>query len=243
MSPALVGYHAIEEALRAKVKNAVLYVSGANRRITSLVAQARGIPITVKSVSHREMDLLTASDQHRGIALLILEAQQRRSSLNSFLTESSAPSRLVLLLDGITDPQNLGALLRSADLFSVDLVVLPERRSAHPNPTVAKTSAGASNYIQWISVPNLVRSVETLKKAGYWIYGADIKGKPPAECSFEGLVALALGSEGRGLSRLMQESCDTIVSIPTAGHIDSLNVSVAGGILLYEVRRQLNRRD
>ena len=145
------------------------------------------------------------------------------------------------MLDGVTDPHNIGAILRSCDQFGIDVLVVPERRSASPlqdSQTIARTSAGASAWVPTATVTNLVRTVEQLKEAGFWIFGADANGTPAPETQFPGRTCLIMGSEGSGISRLLARSCDTIVSIPTCGKIDSLNVSVAAGVLLYERYRQ-----
>ncbi|HDQ13329.1 MAG TPA: 23S rRNA (guanosine(2251)-2'-O)-methyltransferase RlmB [Sediminispirochaeta sp.] len=144
----------------------------------------------------------------------------------------------VLLLDGLTDPGNLGAVLRSCDLFDLDLLVLPTRRSAKINGTALKASAGAGVYVSYAEVNNLARAIRELKEHDFWVYGADVEGEPVWSVKFPPRVALLLGSEGGGLGRLTSEHCDQMVTIPTGGHIDSLNVSVAAGILLYELRRR-----
>ena len=144
---------------------------------------------------------------------------------------------LVLILDGITDPHNLGAILRSADQFGVDLVMIPERRSVQANETVVKGSSGAAQYVPVSVVTNLNREIEVLKKNGFWVYGADMKGTSSYSEKFSSRTAIVMGSEGCGMSNLVRKNCDYIVSIPMQGHIDSLNVSVAAGILLYEFRR------
>ena len=144
---------------------------------------------------------------------------------------------LVLILDGITDPHNLGAILRSADQFGVDLVLIPERRSVQANETVVKVSSGAAQYVPVSVVTNLTREIKTLKDNGFWIYGADMNGSSSYEEKFASRTAIVMGSEGDGISNLVRKNCDYITSIPMRGHIDSLNVSVATGILLYEFRR------
>ena len=144
---------------------------------------------------------------------------------------------LVLILDGITDPHNLGAILRSADQFGVDLVLIPERRSVQANETVVKVSSGAAQYVPLSVVTNLTREIKTLKDNGFWIYGADMAGEESYSMSFPARTAIVMGSEGNGISQLVRKNCDHIISIPMRGHIDSLNVSVATGILLYEFRR------
>jgi 23S rRNA (guanosine2251-2'-O)-methyltransferase len=144
----------------------------------------------------------------------------------------------VVVLDGITDVHNLGAILRSCDQFSVDLVVIPQRRRAQQSSAVHRVSSGASQHVPLVSVSNIVREIELLQKNGYWAYGADMEGENLHTTRFSDKTVLILGSEGEGLSQLVRKRCDYIVSIPTTGHIDSLNVSVAAGILLYEFRRQ-----
>jgi 23S rRNA (guanosine2251-2'-O)-methyltransferase len=157
-----------------------------------------------------------------------------RDALHSI--QSSSP--LILLLDELNDPHNFGAILRSADQLAVDLVVTTLRRSVSETPAVIRASAGASRYVPVIAVANLVQALETCKSGGYWIYGADVEGEILSEQRFEGPVALVMGGEHRGLRRLVREACDFLVRIPAAGRVDSFNVSVAAGILLYEVRRQ-----
>ena len=147
---------------------------------------------------------------------------------------------LVVVLDGITDPHNYGAIIRSCDQFGVSLIVNPNSRSAKDSETVARTSAGASAWMPIATVPNLVRAVGLLKEAGFWVYGADMGGEPAHKKDLTGRVALVMGSEGEGIARLLREACDGIVSIPSKGQIDSLNVSVAAGVLLYEINRQRN---
>jgi len=144
---------------------------------------------------------------------------------------------LVLILDSITDPHNVGAIIRSADQFEVSLVILPDHRGASDPEIIARSSAGAASWVPVVRVPNLVRAAEQLKTAGFWIFGADAGGTTARDLEIPEKTVLIMGSEGTGISRLLRESCDAIVSIPTRGKLDSLNVSVAAGILLYEIRR------
>ncbi|HTP57849.1 MAG TPA: 23S rRNA (guanosine(2251)-2'-O)-methyltransferase RlmB, partial [Spirochaetia bacterium] len=161
-----------------------------------------------------------------------------QKDLKHLLAGLTGPTALVLVLDGIMDPQNLGAILRSADQFNVDLVVIPSRRSAQENQTVAKVSSGASEYVPLVVVPNLATTLDLLKERGFWIFGAEAEGKSTASLDLNGKVCIVMGSEGAGMHRLVREKCDFLVSIPASGHVDSFNVSVAAGILLYEARRQ-----
>lgn len=143
-----------------------------------------------------------------------------------------------MILDGITDPHNLGAILRSADQFGADLVLIPERRAVQANETVVKVSSGAAQYVPVAVVTNLTREIKTLKDNGFWIYGADMNGDSSYSEKFASRTCIVMGSEGDGISTLVRRNCDYIVSIPMQGHIDSLNVSVAAGILMYEFRRE-----
>ncbi len=246
MQEIIYGYHAIEEALKKGFSNELLLVSGKSKRVIELreLAGKKGCAVKVSDTAN--LDKVSGGADHRGAVLLVSRKEEKRSTAGridfasqmEYLAGKEGDS-LVLLLDGITDPQNLGALMRSADQFAVDLVVMPERRSAGDSATVRKVSAGASLHVPKVSVPNLVRAMESLKEAGFWIYGADMEGEKSWNIKLKGKVALVLGAEGRGLGRLVSERCDGIISIPSRGHIDSLNVSVAGGILLYECRRQM----
>jgi 23S rRNA (guanosine2251-2'-O)-methyltransferase len=169
-------------------------------------------------------------------------------TLEDFLARLEDPGgtgkdALVLILDEITDPHNYGAILRSCDQFGVDLVISRNRRNAKHAGVIAQTSAGAVSWVPAAETPNLPRAVEDLKKAGFWIYGADMKGEALYTKDLRGRAAVILGSEGEGISRLLRERCDAMIAIPSAGKLDSLNVSVAAGILLYEVTRQRKLKD
>ena len=154
--------------------------------------------------------------------------------------QSSAARCTVVILDSITDPHNVGAIIRSCDQFGASLVVIPEHNSASDiagNEVIGRTSAGASAWVPVAIVNNLVRATEQLKQAGFWVYGADAGGQNCRKIDFAAKSALIMGSEGTGIASLLEKQCDTIVSIPTCGKIDSLNVSVAAGVLLYEISK------
>lgn len=154
--------------------------------------------------------------------------------------KSSAARCTVVILDSITDPHNVGAIIRSCDQFGASLVVIPEHNSASDiagNEVIGRTSAGASAWVPVAVVNNLVRATEQLKQAGFWVYGADAGGQNCRTIDFAAKSALIMGSEGSGIAPLLEKQCDTIVSIPTCGKIDSLNVSVAAGVLLYEISK------
>ena len=145
---------------------------------------------------------------------------------------------LVVVADGVTDPVNLGVIARCADQFAADLLVIPRRRAAPITAAVMQASAGAAAHVPTVAVPNITRVLEQLKTLNVWSYGADLAGEPLDRVRFPARVALVLGAEGGGLHDLVARRCDQLVRIPTAGAVDSLNVGVAGGILMYEVRRQ-----
>jgi len=239
MSKAITGIHGVEEALRKSTEGRFFF-SKKGGKIESLIKLAKNSGIPIKKISEKEMNRL--SGEHRGFCFVPdqPEAQGKQvSDLKSFLKGiEKKENPLVLVLDGITDPHNLGAILRSSDQFGVDLVILPNRRSASENDTVARTSAGAVAWVPLLTTANLKRAMEELQEAGFWVYGAQMGGDSIAEVNLKGKTALVMGSEGKGMSRLIEEGCDRLISIPMQGHVDSLNVSVAAGIMLYEVRRQ-----
>ncbi|MEI8096381.1 MAG: 23S rRNA (guanosine(2251)-2'-O)-methyltransferase RlmB [Spirochaetales bacterium] len=239
MTETISNFHGIEETLKDPPPGANLYVGKKNPRITALVELARAKKVPVTEAGEAELVRLSNGREQRGALLVLPEGRKlRETSLEEFLDGFEADQALVVLLDGVTDPQNYGAILRSADQFSAELVLIPARRSASDTPAVFAASAGAAAWVPHAVVTNLNRAVKQLKDAGFWIYGADMNGTSAAKTKLTGKVALVLGSEGKGISRLTRELCDQIVSIPTTGQLDSLNVSVSAGILMYEVRRQ-----
>ena len=235
----LTGFHAIEERIKSGRPCGPLFVAKAGPRAKDIVNLAVNNKIRLERTGAFDLDGI--APDNRGIALQIEDESASSSadiSLENFIAElGDRRDALVLILDEITDPHNYGAILRCCDQFAVDLVLGRNRRSAKHADVISKTSAGAVSWVPQAETPNLVRGVEYLKEAGFWIYGADMEGEPIYKKDLSGRVALVLGSEGSGISRLLRECCDSMVGIPSAGRIDSLNVSVAAGVLLYEVRR------
>jgi len=245
----LTGFHAIEERIKSAKANGLpcgpLFVAKAGPRAKEIVSLAVNNKIRLERTGVFELDSI--APDNRGIALQIEGDGSRTGAVNTdisledFLTGLEKQNKrnvLVLILDEITDPHNYGAILRCCDQFAVDLVISCNRRSAKHASVISQTSAGAMSWVAQAEVPNLVRAAEDLKEAGFWIYGADMDGEPVYTKDLSGKVALVLGSEGSGISRLLRECCDGMIGIPSMGRIDSLNVSVAAGVLLYEVRRQ-----
>ncbi|MGH4038507.1 MAG: 23S rRNA (guanosine(2251)-2'-O)-methyltransferase RlmB [Sphaerochaeta sp.] len=250
MGEKIYGHHAIEEGLKIAPNGSTLFLcrgKGAKNEDLERVARFTG-KVAVKKVSMTDMDKMMPGVDHRG-AILDLGGLKKTgtsrvntTSVSSFIGDlKDGEDYLVLILDGITDPHNLGAILRSCDQFAVDLVIIPERRSVQANETVIKISSGAAQYVPLAPVININREIDLLKDNGFWVYGADMNGDTSYETKFANRSVIIMGNEGSGISRLSREKCDFITSIPMTGHIDSLNVSVAAGILLYEVRRTLKK--
>jgi len=244
----LTGFHAIEEYLRslksltssggrpAAPPSTRLLVSGSGPRIKSILELAGALSLRIERPSRAELDRL--APDNRGLALETEEGfEGEEADFDTFLLDPPERS-LVLLLDHIEDPQNLGAILRSADAFAADLVLAPRRRAAPLSDAAFKASAGAAAYAPLALVPNLSEALRRLKKAGFWLYAAEMGGESLVGAEIAPRFALVLGSEGSGVSRLLREECDLSLSIPMAGHVDSLNVSAAAAVLMYEYRRR-----
>jgi len=239
----LTGFHAIEERIKSGNPCGPLLVAKAGPRARDIVTLAVNSKIRLERTGTFELDGI--APDNRGIALQVSErisaddSGKADVSLDSFISNlGERKDALVLILDEITDPHNYGAILRCCDQFAVDLVVSRNRRNAKHAAIISQTSAGAVSWVAQSETPNLVRGCEDLKEAGFWIFGADMEGEPVYKKDLSGRTALILGGEGSGISRLLRETCDGFIGIPSSGRIDSLNVSVAAGILLYEVRRQ-----
>lgn len=253
------GFHAVEERVRrfstekAPQEILKLYYSKPGPRIKKIIALAKECGVTCTQVKDDELnemvkELPVEIQDHRGI-VLSADGEKEKAANSVQLDQwlSTCPEKAtVILLDSVTDPHNVGAILRSCDQFGANLMILPERRSAsnvQENDIIARTSAGASTYIPISVVSNLVRAAQMLKEAGFWIYGADAGGETLQKTDFADKTCIIMGSEGSGIARLLEEQCDSVVSIPTCGKIDSLNVSVAAGVLLYERRRQMLNKE
>jgi len=235
----LTGFHAIEEHIKSGQSCGPLLSAKPGPRAKELVSLAVSCKIRVDRIGSFDLDRL--APENRGIALLVEEASRVSSSpsLEEFIGGlGDRKNVLVVILEDITDPHNYGAILRSCDQFGVDLVISRSRRNAKHADVISKTSAGTVSWVAQAEIANLLRAVEQLKDAGFWIYGADMQGEPVYNVDLRGRAALLLGSEGTGISRLLRENCDGMVGIPSEGKIDSLNVSVAAGVLLYEAQRQ-----
>ncbi|HQR31484.1 MAG TPA: 23S rRNA (guanosine(2251)-2'-O)-methyltransferase RlmB [Blastocatellia bacterium] len=243
----IYGLSPVLEALRARRRpiRKLLIASGANpSRLKELTEAAKRAGVSIETRDRRELDELTRNANHQGVVALAANPDNKQKRNAGYveadeILEGLGEHPLLVLLDGIEDPHNLGAILRSCEGAGVDGVFLPEHRAAGLTETVAKTSAGAVEYVQIARVTNLVRLIEALKERNVWVVGVE-GGTETSYTDFDFNVPLALvmGSEGKGIRRLVRENCDAIVSIPMHGQLNSLNVSVATGIVLFEILRQ-----
>jgi len=199
-----------------------------------LTARARTAGVSVQGVDAARLATLAGSASHQGV-VAIVDAQRPHVTLDDVLADlHEAP--LLLVLDGVTDPHNLGACLRNADAFGAQAVIVPKDRAVGLNATVAKAASGAAETVPVIVVTNVSRTLADLKSRGVWVLGADERGESLFDADVSGPVAWVLGAEGQGLRRLTRESCDRLIGIPLSGAVESLNVSVAAGICLYATR-------
>lgn len=232
----IYGLNPVIEAIRAH-PDRIRYI-GVSRehgnKLQRAIAEAREAGVAVRPMSAEQIDRLAGRGVHNGIVADL--SASGYADFEEVLAREK--TRFLLILDGITDPQNFGAILRVADGFGVDLVVIPHHESVGLTPAAVKASTGASQWVPVAQVTNLARTIETLKKEGYWVYAAGAGGDPPMAIDFTGKVALVLGSEGKGIRRNVLEHCDRLVSIPMRGHVDSFNVAAAAAVLCYEVTRQ-----
>jgi 23S rRNA (guanosine2251-2'-O)-methyltransferase len=229
----LMGIHPVAEALRARSPlDRILIAKGAGGvRIQEIVELARAASTPVRFEPRDALDRLAGGGTHQGVVAL-------GAAKKYFEIDDIAPrAKLLVLLDGVEDPHNLGAIIRTAHAAGADAVVIPERRAAGLTETVAKSSAGAIEHLPVIRVTNINRTLEELKSQGYWIYGIDERGTESyANVKWTTPTAIVLGAEGRGLHELVRRHCDLLVRIPMSGQIASLNVSVAAGIILFAWR-------
>ena len=234
----MTGFHAVEEALNAgRPLDRIIIARGRHGdRIQAVVqlAKSRGVPVRFEE--REQVDRLAGTREHQGIAALA--AAKPTVELEDLLAKKTTQGLLVLL-DGVEDPHNLGAIVRTSLAAGAQGVVVPERRAAGLTDTVERASAGALAHLPVARVKNLVRAMEEMKQAGYWLIGLDERAeKSYTEVDLKGSVGIVLGREGEGLHELTRKRCDFLVSLPTAGRVRSLNVSVAAGIILFEAVRQ-----
>ncbi|HEX6831970.1 MAG TPA: 23S rRNA (guanosine(2251)-2'-O)-methyltransferase RlmB [Rudaea sp.] len=243
MSAELIfGIHSIEAALNHDPANVVeLYIEADshNARLKELSERARELGIKPHARGKEALDKMTGGARHQGAVARYNTPPPRSESELADLVEKAQEDTLLLVLDGITDPHNLGACLRSAEAAGVTAVIVPKDRAAGITPTVRKASSGAADRVAFFAVTNLARTLKALKQQGVWLVGlAGDADKDLYDIDLKGRIALVVGSEGEGMRRLTRESCDFVARIPMRGSVESLNVSVATGVVLFESLRQ-----
>jgi 23S rRNA (guanosine2251-2'-O)-methyltransferase len=241
----IYGINAVSEALKARGR-AFEWVGMAKERhdlrLQRLIEDCRKIGVQVRFVQRAELDRMAGNAAHQGV--VAVTSAKQYNNLDDVIDAKRGQYSLVVVLDGVEDPHNLGAILRTADAAGADGVVIPERRAASVTGTVTKASAGASEHLPIAKVTNIARTVEELKDRNIWTVGLDERGAQTYDAlNYNMDCALVLGAEGKGLHDLVKKKCDFLVSIPMLGKVSSLNVSVAGAVVLYEIVRQRRARE
>lgn len=232
----IIGRNAVTELLKSGREIDTLFVARGEKggTVGRIIAECKEKGAVVKDVDRKKLDFMCGHSNHQGVAATC--AAHDYSTVEEILAvaEERGEAPFIVACDGVEDPHNLGAIIRTAEATGVHGIIIPKRRSASLNYTVGKTSAGALEYMKVARVPNLAAALEDLKKKGIWIYGADMTGEDARSIDTSGAAVLVIGSEGDGISRIVREKCDFIISLKMKGQINSLNASVAGGVLMYE---------
>lgn len=233
----ICGKNAVTEALLAGNGVDTVYVQRGAGGMGRIIALAKENDAVVKEVAAEKLSAMCGGLKHGGVAAALSAVSY--STVDDILKAAAEKGRppFIVALDGIQDPHNLGAIIRTAEAAGADGVIIPKRRSAGVNATVFKTSAGAASWIKIVRVNSLAAALTELKKENIWIYGAEADGSPFHKVKLDGGICLVIGSEGEGLGRLVRETCDQVLSIDMYGHVNSLNASVSAGILIYEAVR------
>ena len=236
----IFGRNSVAEAIKSgRPLDSVMVARGdRSGSIPKIVADAKKAGIVIKEVDSKKLDFICGHNNHQGIAAM--GAVKEYSSVEDIFATAEERNEppFIIICDEIEDPHNLGAIIRTAEAAGAHGVIIPKRRSASLSFTVAKTSAGAVEFMHVARVTNIPQTIDELKKRGVWVYCADMDGEPFYKSNLKGAIALVIGSEGNGVGRLVKEKCDVTLSMPMKGKINSLNASVAAGILMYEVSRQ-----
>lgn len=236
----VIGRNAVMELLKSGREIECISVAKGEREgsVTRILALAREKGVVVKNVDRKKLDFMCAGANHQGVCASV--PAHEYSSVEEILEyakEKNEPP-FIIICDEIEDSHNLGAIIRTAEACGVHGVIIPKRRNVGLNFVVSKTSCGALEYVKVARVGNLASTIEDLKKKNIWVYCADMDGQPWCKTDFSGGCALVVGSEGKGVGRLIKEKCDITVSLPMRGQVNSLNASVAAGVIMYEIARQ-----
>lgn len=243
MNDKIIGRNPVLEAIRSgRTIDKILVKKGKYEgSIVPIIKKAKEAKIIIQEVDRAKLDMIAEGENHQGIIAYVSDYEyvEVKDILSRAADKDEAP--FVIICDKITDPHNLGAIIRTANCVGAHGVIIPKRGSVGLNSAVAKTSAGAVEYTPVAKVTNLANTIDDLKKAGMWIAGADMDGEEMYKIDLKGSLGIVIGSEGEGISRLVREKCDFIASIPMNGQINSLNASVAASVLMYEAFRQRKR--
>lgn len=240
MEDKIIGRNPVMEAIRSgrSIDKILIKKGKYEGSVIPIIKKAKSAGIIIQEVDRSKLDMVAEGENHQGIIAYVSAYEYAAVSdiLDRAAEKNEAP--FVIICDRITDPHNLGAIIRTANCVGAHGVIIPKRNSAGLNSIVAKTSAGAVEYTPVAKVTNISKTIDDLKKRGLWIAGADMDGEEMYKVDLKGALGLVIGSEGEGISRLVREKCDFIASIPMGGDINSLNASVAAGVLMYEALRQ-----
>jgi len=240
MDNIIIGRNPVAEAIKAgrEIDKIIVKKGEYEGSLVAVIKRAKSLKIPVIEADKAKLDALSEGKNHQGVIAFVAAHTYTdvKDMIKSAKEKSSSP--FIIILDKITDPHNLGSILRTANCAGADGVIIPKRGSVGLSETVAKTSAGALEYTPVAKVTNIAETVELLKKEGFWVAGAEADGELMYKTDLTGAIALVIGSEGEGISRLVKEKCDFLCKIPMYGDINSLNASVAAGIMMYEIVRQ-----
>ena len=234
----ICGRNPVIEALKSGANLDTVYIDGNGGSLSVIRRLAKENGVVVKDADDKKLSRLSGGASHQGVVAVGACGEYVTVEDILAVSQKKGTKPFIIICDEIEDPHNLGAIIRTAETSGADGVIIPKRRSASLNATVFKTSAGAASYVPVARVSNLASCIDTLKDNGVWIYGTDASGTDYSETDFTGGVALVIGSEGFGMSKLIQKKCDFMIKLPMLGKINSLNASVAAGIFMYEVLRQ-----
>ncbi|MBO5494574.1 MAG: 23S rRNA (guanosine(2251)-2'-O)-methyltransferase RlmB [Eubacterium sp.] len=236
----IIGRNAVIELIKSgrELENVLIARGEHEGSVNKIIAMCREKRIVIKEVDRRKLDLMCGGANHQGVVANV--PSHSYSSVDEILeyAESKGEKPFLIICDELEDSHNLGAIIRTAEACGAHGIIIPKRRNVGLNFAVAKASCGALEYMRVARVTNLVSTMEELKKKNIWLYCADMDGQPWCKTDFSGGCALVIGNEGKGVGRLVKETCDVTVSLPMRGEINSLNASVAGGIIMYEIARQ-----
>lgn len=244
MEDKVIGRNPVLEAIKSGRTIEKILIKKGHREgsVLPIIRKAKEMGIVIQEADHHKLDLIAEGENHQGIVAFV--SSYTYKSIDDILDNARSKNEppFVIICDKITDPHNLGAILRTANCAGVHGIIIPKRGSAGLNSAAVKTAAGAAEYTPVAKVTNIASAIDKLKNEGLWIAAADMDGQKMYDADLTGAIGIVIGSEGEGIGRLVKEKCDFTVSIPMLGDINSLNASVAAGVLVYEALRQRNAR-